>query len=158
MSLQILSEKDDNNFSRIIATTARGSLQSNRKKYAPFKESSWADSIQNPSRNNAHITSDYDYHEQETTKHWGNSKGHKSVFQQGTSSSGSKYHKIDSELGLDHVQKPYHREEHNGTSVKMFGRTRVIQPFARTKSYAAEHYADLLSRHVSSDKCTQLVF
>jgi hypothetical protein len=137
-----LLERDDSNLSRVIATTARGNLQSNKKVYAAFRESTWADSVRNPSINNAHITSDHDYHEQETIRHWEKSKGHKSAFQPRTFSSGSKHHTIGS------VQ-PYHMEEHNGPNVKMFGRTRVIQPFARTKNYAAEHSADLLSRHVS---------
>lgn len=130
-------------FAKSIAAMSRGALRQNKKEYAPFKEGLWEKPHINPSYRNAHISSDYEYHEKETKAHWEKANGQKSVFQSGTHSKGKSFPTIGSLLGTTH---PYLTHD----NVQVFGRTRELRPFSRTKTCGYhEHNTSLLSKHVS---------
>ena len=138
-------------FARAVATMSRGTLKHSKKEYAAFRESLWESPTTNPAINNTHISSEYDYHEIETKKHWEKSSGNKSIFQSGTHLGTKAFPTISALLGTDN-REPYSHEGRNG-NVKMFGRTRVTTPFARTKMNLFQeqsHSTVLLNRHVST--------
>jgi hypothetical protein len=130
-------------FAKSIALMSQGTLRQNKKEYAPFKEGLWEKPYINPSFGNAHISNDYDYHKKETKSRREKANGQTSVFQSGTHSKGKSFPTISSLLG---TTKP--RLIHD--NVQVFGRTREIRPFSRTRTCGYhEHNTSLLSKHVS---------
>lgn len=140
---------ENNNFARAIATMARGTITKARKEYPAFKESVWENSTTNPAILNTHISCEHDYHILETKRHWEKNSGSRAVFQSGSHSPTKKFPSINPLLGTERGVNSPNLEY--GT-VKMFGRTRVAQPFVRTKVKLPEderHNLELLARHVS---------
>jgi hypothetical protein len=124
---------ESNQFARAVATMARGAVQHQRREYAPFKDGLWEVPVRNPAISNTHITSDYDTYAIETKNHWEKSKGSKAVFQSGSHTESKRLPSIETLiLSSGQNKETYAKEGRNGI-VKVFGRTRVIQPFSRTK-------------------------
>jgi hypothetical protein len=125
-SIELL-DFNDNQFAKIIALMSRGKLQKKPKEYPAFKRPAIMESKFNPAIANTHIASAFDAHNTETEHHWKNCGGQR----------------FGSEAR--HFEAPGRTEGPTGAArdiphmteqpVQVFGRHRIMDPFARAKLY-----------------------
>ena len=151
----------EHEFSRTISMMSRGELKAQKKDYDSFREYLWAKPFLNPAIGNAHITAGYDYHMKELQRYWGPTKM--------TTSSDNEQRKHTQQVSKSKDRllgdpfgpvstvgdlQPYYKEG----SVKVFGRNRVIRPFARFGAHQYEHKAPIEKVCINGNHQYNMIF